>query len=125
MSFGSIDFWCVFVWEVLRLSVVGLAVFHSKVFNVVIHGEANRALGVNGVVVPLKTNSGVKVSLSVISEFILFGESLLEVYGMSFANVINTKVVNDQAKHDWSPSVSPEPRCEGALVVVVNLEALL
>ena len=43
---------------------------------------------------------------------------------MSFANVINAKVVNEQAKRDWAPSVLPEPRCEGTLVVVVELEAL-
>ena len=38
---------------------VGVVVLHSKVGNVVIHGEAKRALGVNGVVVPLNINSGV------------------------------------------------------------------
>ena len=54
----------------------------------------------------------------------MFGESVLEVYGVSFANVLNAKVVNKQAKHDWSPSVPPEPRCEGALVLFVYLEAL-
>ena len=43
---------------------------------------------------------------------------------MSFSNVINAKVVNEQAKQYWVPTVLPEPRCEGALVVVVNLEAL-
>ena len=108
----------------LQISGVGVFVFHYKVCNVVIHGEADRALGVNGVVVPLQINAGVKVSLPVLSEFILFGESLLEVYSVSFANVLNAKVVNEQAKHDWEPSVSPEPRCEGALVLVVKLEAL-
>ena len=107
MYFGSIDYWYGFVWRVLRISGVGVVVFHSKVCNVVIHGEAERALGVNGVVVPLNINSGVKVSLPVISEFIVFGKSLLEVYGVSFANILNAKVVNEQAKHDWAPSVSP------------------
>ena len=53
----------------------------------------------------------------------MFGESLLDVYGVLFANVINSKVVNDQAKHDWAPSFPQEPRCEGALLVVVDLEA--
>ena len=114
-----------FVWGVLQLSGVDVVVFHSKVCNVVIHGEADRALGVNGVVVTLQINAGVKVALPVLSEFIVFGESLLEVYGVSFSHVINAKAVNEQAKYYWAPSVSPDPRCEGALVVVVNLEALL
>ena len=68
-----------FAWVVLWHSGVGVVIFQSNVFNVVIHGEADRALGVNGVVVPLKINAGVKVSLPVLSEFIVFGESLLEV----------------------------------------------
>ena len=55
----------------------------------------------------------------------MFGEILLKVYGVLFANVLNSEVVNEQEKHDWAPSVPPEPRYEGALVVVVNLEAIL
>ena len=41
-----------------------------------------------------------------------------------FANVPNAKVVNNQGKHGWAPSVSLEPRCERALVVAVNLKVL-
>ena len=44
---------------------------------------------------------------------------------MYFANVLNTKVVIEQAKHDCALSVSPDPRFEGELVVVMDLEALL
>ena len=113
-----------FLCGVFRISGVGVIVFHSNVCNVVIHGEANRALGMNVVVVPLQINARLKVSLPVISDFIVFGESLLEVYGASFTNLLNAKVINKQAKHYWAPSVSPDPRCEGALVVVLNLEAL-
>ena len=109
----------------LWLFGVGVVLFHSNVCNEVIYSEANRALGVDGLVVPLHINAGVKVSLPVFSEFILFGESLFEVYGVSFANIINAKVVNEQEKHYWEPSVSPDPRREGALEVVVNLEAFL
>ena len=113
MNFDSIDYRCVVVRGVLQISGVGVVVFHSKVCNIVIHGEADRALGVNGVVVPLRINSGVKISLPVFSEFIVLRESLFEVYGVSFANVLNAKVSNKQAKHDWASSVSPDSRCEG------------
>ena len=80
--------------------MVGVFAFHSKVCNVVIHGKADSALGVNGVVVPLNTNAGVKISLPVLSKFIVFDKSLLEVYGVLFANVIKAKVFNEKAKHD-------------------------
>ena len=95
----------------MQLYEVGGVVFYSKVCNVVIHGEADHTFVVNGVVVPLQINDRVKVSLPVLSEFIVFSERLLEVYGMSFANVLDAKIVNEQAKYDWVPSVSPEPRC--------------
>ena len=56
-----------FVCRVLQLSGVGLVLFHSKVCNVVIHGGADRALDVNGVVITLQINAGLKVSLPVFS----------------------------------------------------------
>ena len=62
-----------FVWGVLRISGFGVVVFQYKVCNVVIHGEADRALGVNGVVVSPHIDAGVKVSFTVLSEFIVFG----------------------------------------------------
>ena len=59
--------------------MVGVVVLHLKVGNVVIHGEAYHALGSNGVVVPLKINTGVQVSLPVLGYFIVFFKDLLEV----------------------------------------------
>ena len=82
------------VWVVLWLLGVGVVVLPSKVGNVFIHGEADRALGVNGVVVPLKINSRLQVSLPVLGDFVVFYEGLLEVYGVLFANVFNTEVIN-------------------------------
>ena len=58
---------------------VGLVVLHLKVGNVVVHGEAYRALGVNGVVVPLKIIVGVQVSLPVLGDFVVFFEYFIEV----------------------------------------------
>ena len=107
MNFDSIDYRCVVVRGVLQISGVGVVVFHSKVCNIVIHGEADRALGVNGFVVPIQINAGVKVSLPFLSEVIVFGESFFEVYRMLFANVLNSKDVNEQEKHYWEPSVLP------------------
>ena len=43
---------------------------------------------------------------------------------MLFDNLFNSEVVNDQAKNYCAPIVSPEPRCEETLVLVVDLEAL-
>ena len=79
LNFGSIYYRYVFVRGLLQISGVRVVVSYSKVCNIVIHGEADRALGVNGVVFPLQINAGVKVSLPVFSEFIVLGQSLFEV----------------------------------------------
>ena len=68
-----------FVWGELWILGVGLVVLHSKVGNVVIHGEADRALGVNRFIVPLKINAGVQVSLPVLGDFVVFFEYFIEV----------------------------------------------
>ena len=68
-----------FVWGVLWLPGVGVVVFNSKVGNIVIHSEADRALGVNGVVVTLKINAGVQIYLLVLGDFVVFYEGLFEV----------------------------------------------
>ena len=121
---GTIDNLCVFVWGVLWLPGVGVVVLQSKVGNVVIHGEADCALGVNGVAVLLTINAGVQLSLPVLIDFVMFFEDLLEVYGVLFANVFNAEVINYHAKNDWAPSVAPDPRCEGTLLVFLDHEAL-
>ena len=56
-----------------------MVVLHSKVGNVVIHGEADCAFGVNGVVVSLKIKARVQASLPFLGDFVVFCEDLLEV----------------------------------------------
>ena len=50
-----------------------------KFGNVVIYGEADCALGVSEVVVPLKINARVQVSLPVLGDFVVLSKDLLEV----------------------------------------------
>ena len=68
-----------FVWGVLWLLGGGAVVLQSKVGNVVIHSELDRVFGVNGVVVLLKINARVQVSLPVLGDFVVFCEGFLEV----------------------------------------------
>ena len=55
----------------------------------------------------------------------MFNEDLFEVKGMALANIFNAKIINNQAKHNITPLVVPEARSEGALVVVMGLEAFI
>ena len=50
--------------------------------------------------------------------FIMFLQYFEEVLGMTFDNIFNAKVVNNQENLDWSPPVSPKFRgCEGFIVI--------
>ena len=67
---------------------------YREVCNVVVHCKADCAIGVNGVVVPLQVDAGVKIALPVHCAFVVFFEDCFEVKGVSFANVLNTRVIN-------------------------------
>ena len=98
--------------------------FCSKVGDVVVHCEADCALGVDGVIVPLQVDAREEVTFPVLGDVVVFFESCLEVEGVAFADVLNAKVVNEQAEHNWAPGVAPEAGSDGALVVAVDFEAL-
>jgi hypothetical protein len=43
---------------------------------------------------------------------------------VSIANVLNTKVINNECKHDGSPLVTPETRDGGCLIVIKFCKAV-
>ena len=67
---------------------------YPEVGNVVVHSKAGCALGANGVVVPLQVDAGVKISLPVHCDVVVFFEDCFEVEGVSVANLLNTIVIN-------------------------------
>ena len=85
----------------------------SEVGNVFVHDEATGALGV----VPLEIDAGVKVTLPVFSDVILFFEGISKVVDMAVANIFNTKVVDYESEEDRALFVAPNTRSGGALVV--------
>ena len=68
--------------------------FYSEVGDVVVHCKADCPLGMHGVVVPLQVDAVVKIALPVHCDVVVFFEDFFEVEGVSFANVLNTKVIN-------------------------------
>ena len=56
----------------MRFLWVIVVEFDSEVGNVVVHCEADCAIGVHGVVVPLQVDSVVKISFPVYCDVILF-----------------------------------------------------
>ena len=57
LDIDTIYNWSVFVWEVLRLFGVRMGEIDLEFGNVVIYGEADSLLGVDGVVVPFKVDA--------------------------------------------------------------------
>jgi hypothetical protein len=43
-------------------------------------------------------------------DLVVFFQEHVEMVEMLYANVLNTKVVNDEAKLDWMPLVLPKSR---------------
>ena len=94
MNLGTIYNVCVLVGENIPLIVVRLIPPEAEFGDVVVHGEAKGALGV----VPLEIDAGVKVTLPVFSDVILFFEGISKVVDMAVANIFNTKVVDNEAE---------------------------
>ena len=94
LDFGAVNDLSVFVRGVLRFPGVSVVEFDSEVGNIVVHCKADCALGVHGVVVPLQVDAGVKIALPVHCDAVVFFKDCFEVEGVSFANVLNTKVIN-------------------------------
>ena len=66
----------------------------AEVGNIVVHGKDTGTFGV----VPLEIDAGVKVTLPVFSDVILFFEGISKVVDMAVANIFNTKVVDNEAE---------------------------
>ena len=72
MDFGAVHDWSVFVWGVLRFPGISVVEFDSQVVNVVVHCEADCAIGVYCVVVPLQIDAGVKIAFPAYSYVMVF-----------------------------------------------------
>ena len=72
LDVGAVNDWSVFVQGVLRFPGVSVVEFDSEVGNVVVHCEADCAIGVYWVVVPLQVDAGVNITFMVYCDIIVF-----------------------------------------------------
>ena len=61
----------------------------------------------------------------VLGDGIVFDEGVVQVVGVTVANLFDAEMVNDEGEHDGAPLVSPEARIGGALVAASNIEVFL
>jgi hypothetical protein len=89
------------------------------------HGEAARAFGMNWAVVPFQCHTGEAGAVNFLRDFVVLLESLAKMIQVGIANVLDSKVVDDECKHGGVPLVAPETRGGGCLVVVKFNKAVL
>ncbi len=64
-------------------------------------------------------------AIKIVRDFVVFHEGLAKMIQVGIANVLNSKVVNNECKHDGVPLVTPETRGGGCLIVVKFGKAVL
>ncbi len=69
-------------------------------------------------VVPIEGRSGKAGAIKFFGDFIVFPEGLEKMIQMGIANILNSKVFNNECKHDGASLVMPEIRDGGCLIVV-------
>ncbi len=102
----------------LALGGHGMLVPGADVEDITWYGEAARLFGVNWAVVPFKCHDGKAGAINFLRDFVVLFESLVKIIQVGIANILDGKVVDNECKHDGAPSVAPEPRGGGCLVVV-------
>ncbi len=107
-----------FVRRELALGGYGMLVPGAEVEDIIQHGEAARAFGVNWAVVPFKCHTGEAGAVNFLRDFVVLLESLAKKIQVGIANILDGKVVDNQCKHDGVPFVAPERGGCGCLVVV-------
>jgi hypothetical protein len=114
-----------FVRRELELGGHGMLVPGADIEDIIWHGEAARAFGVNWAVVPFKCHAVKAGAVSFLRDFVVIFESLAKMIQVGIANILDGKVVNNECKHDGVPFVAPEPGGGGCLVVVKFGKAVL
>ena len=92
--------------------------FYAEICNVIFHLDTAGAVGV----IPLEVDAGVQVSFTILGYFVVLFEDSLEMESVALSDIFDTKVINEQAKHNGAPLAAPQARSSGALVVAMLLE---
>ena len=92
--------------------------FYAEICYVIFHRETAGAVGV----ISLEVDAGVQVSFPIIGDFVVLFEDSLEMESVALSDIFDTKVINEQEKHNRLPLVAPQASSGGALVVAVLLE---
>ena len=97
-----------------------MAVSEKEFTDLILHGEAASAV----LVILFEVDASKLVSRPIFSDGVMLLENVVEVKGVAFTNIFNTKVINNKAKRARTPLVAPEASSGKILVVTGLVEAL-
>ena len=83
------------------------------------HGESGSTLGV----VPGNVDASEFCAGPISGDRVVFLQGGQEMFGMLAVAILNSEVVDNEGKRDWSPFVAPQTRGSRGLVVAVFVEA--
>ncbi len=69
-------------------------------------------------VVPFECYAGKAGAINFFRDFVVLLESLTKMFQVGIANILNSKVINNECKHDGAPLVMPETGGGGCLIEV-------
>ena len=81
-------------------------------------------MDLSSIVVPIKRDANVSLSIPFCCHIVIFLNGILEVYSMLLAHVFDNKIFYDDCELYWSPIVCPKTGDQLALSVVSLVESL-
>ena len=74
-------------------------------------------------IIPFNVDACKFLSLPIGGDFVVFLQDFLQMLDMLVPNIFNSKVINDEDEHDWSPFVAPESHGGCCFIVTGIVEA--
>ena len=106
------------VGSMLRFHGVGMLALVQQVLDTLWHRQIDAAF----FMVPFECDSTTEFAFLVHSDFAPVSQRVLEVFNVLFVNVLDSKVVDDQAKGERSDLVAPQAGGETAWTAATRLE---
>ena len=87
--------------------------------NIIWHVEVNAA----GVIITIKIESEVALDLPILCNVMILFDAFYEVVRMLLTNIFYSKIVDNECETDRPPFISPQTKCNLALMVAMGIEA--
>ena len=97
--------------------------FYKQVSNVFFRGQATSPVTVLCCIGPVQVDTHKFLAVPVLGNFVVFFQYAGEMLGMLFADILNTRIIEDSHKLDGLPRMLPEARSSSCFVVACLFQA--